>query len=175
MKRILSAKGIREKLKKLAKEIAKKEGIEDLVFIGIKRRGDILARRLAGLIKKEKKIEVGAIDITFYRDDLDLASPAPIVRGSEINFSLNDKVCIIVDDVIFTGRTIRAALQEILDYGRPKKIRLCVLVDREGRELPIQPDYWGIRIKSPSKGKMDVSIFLKEEDGKEGVFAKFEK
>ncbi len=93
MKRILSAKGIREKLKKLAKEIAKKEGIEDLVFIGIKRRGDILARRLAGLIKKEKKIEVGAIDITFYRDDLDLASPAPIVRGSEINFSLNDKVC----------------------------------------------------------------------------------
>ncbi len=169
-KLLLSPSQVLKKLKELAKEIIKREGTESLVLIGIKRRGDILAQRLATIMEKmtDKKIPVGAICITFYRDDLDLIAEAPVIRGSEIIFPLEGKTVVIVDDVIFTGRTIRAALQEILDYGRPKKIRLAVLVDRGNREVPIQPDYYGIKVKAKKEDIVD--ILLKEEDGREGVF-----
>lgn len=167
---IMSSADIKRALKRIATEIKKRnKSIENLVLIGIKRRGTTLAQRLAKILADDKKpIPVGAIDITLYRDDLQLIAEAPIVRGSEINFDINNKIVILVDDVLFTGRTIRAALTEILDFGRPKSIQLAVLVDRGHRELPIAADYIGKRIKTPKTDLVDILVF--EEDGKEGVF-----
>jgi pyrimidine operon attenuation protein/uracil phosphoribosyltransferase len=161
---------IKRALVRIATEIKKRnKSIEDLVLIGIKRRGQTLAQRLAKILADGKKsIPVGAIDITLYRDDLQLIAETPIVRGSEINFDINNKVVILVDDVLFTGRTVRAALTEILDFGRPKSIQLAVLVDRGHRELPIAADYIGKRIKTEKTDLVDIFVF--EEDGKEGVF-----
>jgi|UniRef100_A0A7V6CN48 pyrimidine operon attenuation protein/uracil phosphoribosyltransferase len=163
---------IKKKIKSLAHKLYKKhkKDLNNLVFIGIKRRGITLAQRIKKELEKLAKLEIpiGALDITFYRDDLQLVAPAPVVRGSEINFSLQDKIVILVDDVIYTGRTVRAALSEILDYGRPKKIELLVLVDRNFRELPIQPDYVGFKLKVKKTDLIDV--FLKEEDKKEGIY-----
>ena len=164
---------IRKALQRIAFEIKKKnDSIDNLVLIGIKRRGATLAQRLAKILSKGKKlISVGAIDITLYRDDLSALgglAETPIVRGSEINFDINDKIVILVDDVLFTGRTIRAALTEILDFGRPKAIQLAVLVDRGHRELPIAPNYIGKIIKTKKDDIVD--IFVEEEDNKEGVF-----
>lgn len=161
---------IKKALLRIAFEIKKKnDSNENLVLIGIKRRGATLAQRLAKILTKGKKpISVGAIDITLYRDDLQLVAETPIVRGSEINFDINDKVVILVDDVLFTGRTIRAALTEILDFGRPRAIQLAVLVDRGHRELPIAANYIGKIIKTKKDDLVD--IFVEEEDNKEGVF-----
>lgn len=165
---------INKKIKELAQKIFKKykKNIELLCLIGIKRRGITIAQRLKQELKKLTNIEipVGALDISFYRDDLQMIALSPIVRGSEIPFSIQDKILILVDDVIYTGRTIRAALSEILDYGRPKKIELLVLVDRNYRELPIQPDYVGFKFKVKREDLIDV--FLKEEDKKEGIYLK---
>ena len=157
-------------LNRIASEIKKKnKTIDNLAFIGIKRRGATLAQQLAKILSKpQKKIPIGAIDINLYRDDLQLVAETPIVRGSEIDFDINDKIIVLVDDVIFTGRTIRAALTEILDFGRPKAIQLAVLIDRGHRELPIVPDYVGKRIITRKEDLID--IFVEDEDGKEGVF-----
>ncbi len=161
---------IEKTLIRIAAEIKKKNhSIEDLVLIGIKRRGATLAQRLVKILAKGKKpIPVGAIDINLYRDDLQLVAETPIVRGSEINFDINDKIIVLVDDVLFTGRTIRAALTEILDFGRPKAIQLAVLIDRGHRELPIAADYIGKIIKTKKEDLVD--IFVEEEDNNEGVF-----
>lgn len=170
---IMSSGEIKKTLNRLAAEIKKRnQAIEDLVLIGIKRRGITLAHRLAKILAKGKKpIPVGAIDITLYRDDLttlrELAE-TPVVRGSEIDFDINNKVVILVDDVLFTGRTVRAALTEILDFGRPKSIQLAVLVDRGHRELPIAAQYIGKKLKTKKEDLVD--ILVREEDGKEGVF-----
>ncbi len=166
----MSSVEIKKALNQIAAEIKRKNRkIEDLVFIGIKRRGTTLAQRLAKIITKTKgSIPVGAIDITLYRDDLQLIAETPIVRGSEISFDINEKIVILVDDVLFTGRTVRAALTEILDFGRPRAIQLAVLVDRGHRELPIAADYIGKRIKTAKKDLVD--ILVQEENGKEGVF-----
>ncbi len=158
-------------LKGLALEIVERnKGSRNLALIGIKRRGISLAVRLAGTIEalERRKIPVGAIDITLYRDDLQLVSDIPIVRGSEINFDLNGTIIILVDDVLFTGRTIRAALTELLDYGRPRSIQLAVLIDRGHRELPICADYCGRKITTERDDIVD--IFVKEEDGADGVW-----
>ncbi|MEO0092861.1 MAG: bifunctional pyr operon transcriptional regulator/uracil phosphoribosyltransferase PyrR [candidate division WOR-3 bacterium] len=169
-KLIMSSTEINRALKRIAAGIKKRnQSTENLVLIGIKRRGPTLAQRIARFLTKGKKtIPVGAIDITLYRDDLQRIAESPIVRGSEINFDINDKVVILVDDVLFTGRTVRAALTEILDFGRPESIQLAVLIDRNHRELPIAADYIGKRIKTKKTDLVD--IFVKEEDGKEGVF-----
>lgn len=173
----MKLKGEREinrKIKDLAQKIYKKhkKNLKDLSIIGIKRRGISIAKRLSQELEKLTKIKIpiGALDISFYRDDLQRIALSPIVRGSEIAFSIQDKIIILVDDVIYTGRTIRAALSEILDYGRPKKIELLVLVDRNHRELPIQPDYVGFKFKVKREDLIDV--FLKEEDKKEGIYLK---
>lgn len=155
---------------RLAGQIARRNrGVEGLAFVGIKRRGVPLAERLAAVVNKgrTKRAPVGAIDITLYRDDLQLVSETPIVRGSEIGFDINGRTIILVDDVLFTARTVRAALSEILDFGRPCSVQLAVLVDRGGRELPIQPDYCGLELKTRPGDIVDV--FLKEQDAKEGV------
>ena len=169
-KAIMKSEEIKKSLNRIAAEIKKRNPkIEELVFIGIKRRGATLAQRLARILAKGKNLlPVGAIDITLYRDDLQLVAETPIVQGSEINFDINNKIVLLVDDVLFTGRTIRAALAEILDFGRPKAIQLAVLVDRGHRELPIEADFVGKRIKTKKEDLVD--IFVTEEDNKEGVF-----
>jgi pyrimidine operon attenuation protein/uracil phosphoribosyltransferase len=179
-KAIMNACEIKRTLNRIAAEIKKRnKTIEELVFIGIKRRGATLAQRLAKILsppptspykrgRSKVGVPVGAIDITLYRDDLQLVAEIPIVRGSEINFDINDKIVILVDDVLFTGRTIRAALAEIVDFGRPKAIQLAVLIDRGHRELPIAADYIGKKIKTKKEDLVD--IFVTEEDNKEGVF-----
>jgi pyrimidine operon attenuation protein/uracil phosphoribosyltransferase len=155
---------------RLTGQIARRNrGVADLAFVGIKRRGVPLAERLAAIVNKgrTKRAPVGAIDITLYRDDLQLVSETPIVRGSEIGFDVNGRTLVLVDDVLFTARTVRAALTEILDYGRPRAVQLAVLVDRGGRELPIQADYCGLVLKTRPGDIVDVC--LKELDGKDGV------
>lgn len=172
--KLKGAREINKKIKSLALKIYKKHkrNLNNLCLIGIKRRGISIAQRLNYELEKLSSINipVGALDISFYRDDLQKIALSPIVRGSEINFSIQDKIIILIDDVIYTGRTIRAALSEILDYGRPKKIELLVLVDRNYRELPIQPNYVGFKFNVKKEDLIDV--FLKEEDKKEGIYLK---
>lgn len=158
-------------LVRIAHEILEKNrGSKNLALIGIKRRGDPLAKRLKREIEgtENNKILLGVIDITLYRDDLQLVASSPIVRGSEINFDITDKIIILVDDVLFTGRTARAAISEILDYGRPRAVQLAVLVDRGHKELPICADYVGIKLSTQKDDIVD--ILVQEEDGEDGVF-----
>jgi pyrimidine operon attenuation protein/uracil phosphoribosyltransferase len=140
---------------------------KDIAFVGIKRRGVPLARRIAAKLSRTSRIPVGAIDITLYRDDLKMVAETPIVRGSEIDFDINGRTLVLVDDVIFTGRTIRAALTELLDFGRPRRIQLAVLIDRGHRELPIQPDFAGRAIRTRREDLVD--IYFKETDDRDGV------
>lgn len=155
----------------MAGEIAERNPeAEGLVLVGIKRRGVPLAHRLARELKgiMGRKVEVGAIDITLYRDDLEEVASSPVVRGSEIPFDIDRKAVVLVDDVLYTGRTIRAAVSELLDFGRPKKIELAVLVDRGHRELPIHADYVG-RVVATGEDEV-VDVLLEEEDGVDGIF-----
>jgi pyrimidine operon attenuation protein/uracil phosphoribosyltransferase len=167
-RRLADAKTVSTLVAKLAVEISRhNRGVKDLALVGIKRRGVPLAERLAARLSSGRKPKVGAIDITLYRDDLQMVAETPIVRGSEISFDINGKTLVLVDDVVFTGRTIRAALSELLDFGRPKAIQLAVLVDRGHRELPIQPDFAAKVIKTERSDLVD--IFLKETDGRDEI------
>ena len=152
-------------LRRLAHEILdRNKGTQGLVLVGIKRRGDILARRLAWQIREitKKSLKVGTLDITLYRDDFTTIAAQPVVHKTEINFNLNGKKVILVDDVLFTGRTIRAAIDELIDFGRPALIQLVVLIDRGHRELPIRADYVGKNL--PTSLKEIVAVRLKELD-----------
>ncbi len=169
-KRLMDEKEIERTLTRIAHEIVEKnKGVDDICIIGIRRRGDILAERLAQKLEEieGKKIPVGALDITLYRDDLSTLSVAPIVRKTYIPCDINGKKVIVVDDVIYTGRTVRAALDAIMDYGRPQSIQLVVLVDRGHRELPIHPDFVGKVI--PTSKDENVVVLLKEVDGVDAV------
>jgi pyrimidine operon attenuation protein/uracil phosphoribosyltransferase len=163
---IHSKEQIEKSLKRIAHEILEKnvEGY-DLVLIGIKKRGVTLARRLSVCLKEVGKIEVpiGELDITLYRDDLSEISSQPILRKTEVPFGVKGKKVILVDDVLYTGRTIRAALDAIIDLGRPRCIQLAVLLDRGHRELPIRADYVGKNIPT-SQGEL-VEVKLEEDDG----------
>ncbi len=170
-KPIVDAAEVKTLVRKLAAEIStRSKDTGNLVLVGIKRRGVPLAHRLAAEIagKGKKKIPVGAIDITLYRDDLQLVAETPIVRGSEIGFDINGRAVVLVDDVIYTGRTVRAALTELLDFGRPECIRLAVLIDRGQRELPIEPDFVGKTVKTRHDDIVD--ICFTETDDCDGVF-----
>jgi pyrimidine operon attenuation protein / uracil phosphoribosyltransferase len=169
-RRLADAKAVASLVARLASQISLyNREVKDLALIGIKRRGVPLAERLAVRLNSSRKpkIPVGAIDITLYRDDLQMVSETPIVRGSEINFDINGKTLVLVDDVVFTGRTIRAALSELSDFGRPRAIQLAVLVDRGHRELPIQPDFAAKVINTQRSDIVD--IFLKETDGRDEI------
>jgi pyrimidine operon attenuation protein/uracil phosphoribosyltransferase len=133
---------------------------EDLVLIGIQRRGVELAERIGKLIEAEEGVTVprGALDITLYRDDLETVGPRPVVGETRLPGDLTDKHAVIVDDVFYTGRTVRAALDELADFGRPRRISLCVLVDRGGRELPIQADVVGKAIRTRPGDRVEVQI-----------------
>ena len=168
--KILDEEAIVRSLTRIAHEIVEhNHGTNDLVVVGIRTRGAYLAQRLADCIKKidSKDLPVGALDITLYRDDLTLLSSQPVVHKTEINFDLQDKTVILVDDVLYTGRTVRCALSELIDFGRPKSIQLAVLVDRGHRELPIRADYAGKNI--PTSKSETVEVRLKETDGKDEV------
>ena len=141
-----------------------------LSVIGIRTRGEVLAERLAGLLAKRgfTKLGRGVLDITFYRDDLSGAGAKPLIRPTEINFDIDDKPALLVDDVIFTGRSIRAAMDALTDFGRPSRIRLAVLADRGGRELPIQPDFVGLMLKEvPADHRVNVRMI--EIDGRDEI------
>ena len=144
--RLMSGSEIERTLVRLAHEIVEKnDGAENLGLVGIKRRGVPLAERLGALIGtiEKKKIDTGVLDISFYRDDLTTAGPRPVVNKADIGFDVNGRDIVLMDDVLYTGRTIRAALDALFDHGRPKSVQLLVLIDRGHRELPIQATYTG--------------------------------
>jgi len=143
--------------------------LSSLAIVGIRSRGDVLAVRLRDAIRANANatVPLGSLDITLYRDDLTRIGYAPIVRESALDFSVDDKVVVLVDDVLFTGRTIRAAMDALVDYGRPRAIRLAVLVDRGHRELPIRADFVGKNV--PTKPTDDVRVHLIEVDGRDEV------
>jgi pyrimidine operon attenuation protein/uracil phosphoribosyltransferase len=141
-----------------------------LAIIGIRTRGEIIAQRLGARLAERfgGQIDHGVLDITFYRDDLARRKGAPLVRATEIDFDLDDKLVLLVDDVLHTGRSVRAAIAAIMDFGRPRAIRLAVLIDRGGRELPIAADFVGRRLDVPDA--LRVQVNLTEADGKDAVF-----
>jgi len=167
---LLDARALSRALQRMAAEVLElTHGTADLVLIGIQRRGVELAERIATLIEKDEGVVLprGALDITLYRDDLETIGPKPVIGETRIPGDLDGKHVVIVDDVLYTGRTVRAALDELADFGRPKRISLCVLVDRGGRELPIQPDVVGKQVKVNPHERVDVMV--EELDGKDEV------
>lgn len=168
--RIMDKNGLERTLKRMAHEILEKnKGTQDLVIVGIRTRGAYLAERLADLIAKidGHKPPVGILDITLYRDDLSSIAQQPVVHKTEIDFDIQEKKVILVDDVLYTGRTIRAALDELIDFGRPLFIQLAVLIDRGHRELPIRADYVGKNI--PTSTKETIEVRLEESETKDEV------
>jgi pyrimidine operon attenuation protein/uracil phosphoribosyltransferase len=162
---IMDRPAISRAISRIAHEILEhNKGIEDIALIGIQRRGVPLALRIAQKIKavEGKLPPVGILDITFYRDDLSMLNEHPILNGTEINFNLQNKKLVLVDDVIFTGRTSRAAINAVLDLGRPNMIQLAVLIDRGHRELPIRPDFIGKNV--PTSKTEVVNVKLEEMD-----------
>jgi pyrimidine operon attenuation protein / uracil phosphoribosyltransferase len=162
---------IRRALTRIAHEILERnKGAGGLALAGIAARGDDLARRLAEEIERIEgtRVPVGALDITFYRDDIGMRSEAPEVHETRIDFDINGRTVVLVDDVLFTGRTIRSALDALVDLGRPTKVQLAVLVDRGHRELPIRADFVGKNV--PTRTDEDVRVALREVDGHDGVF-----
>lgn len=167
---IMDAKTIERALIRIAHEIVEKnKGADNMAVIGIQNRGAYLAERVAKLIEKIEGVEipVGLMDITLYRDDVKTKLQQPVVQKTEIMFDVVDKVIILVDDVLYTGRTVRAALDQIIDFGRPRHIQLAVLVDRGHRELPIRADYVGKNIPTAADDRVKVKI--KEADGEDSV------
>lgn len=169
-KLILDKNGIDQKLNNLAREILDNyDGAENLALIGIKTRGEFIAHRIVKKIRESVNITVptGAIDITLYRDDFRNKKDWPQLKKTEIDFDIQGKNIVLVDDVIFTGRTVRAAIGVLMDYGRPLSVKLAVLVDRGHRELPIQPDFKGIEIDTGIDEQ--VNVLLDECDEEEEV------
>jgi pyrimidine operon attenuation protein/uracil phosphoribosyltransferase len=167
---VMTQEGIRRAIKRISHEILERNrGCEDLVLIGIRTRGVFLAQRIAKEISEieGREIPVGIIDITLYRDDFRIGTTQPVVRSTEISFSITDKKVVLVDDVLYTGRSIRAAIDGIIDFGRPGMIQLAVLIDRGRRELPIRADYVGKNL--PTSRQESVKVMLMEEDGVDRV------
>jgi len=167
---IMDKTAIHRAINRIAHEIIERnKGIEDLALIGIQRRGVPLAIRIAKIIKEFEgnAPQVGILDITFYRDDLSLLDEHPVVNGTNINFPLDKKKIVLVDDVLYTGRTVRAAMNAIIDLGRPKMIQLAILIDRGHRELPIRADYTGKNV--PTSKTEIINVNLEEVDGIEVV------
>ncbi len=161
---------IRRTIMRIAHEIVEKnKGVENLILVGIRKRGVPLAERIAGFIDEFEGIQVptGALDITLYRDDVQMIASNPVVGNTDIGTDISDRVVVLVDDVLFTGRTVRAALDELIDFGRPRAIRLAVLVDRGHREFPIRADFVGKNV--PTASTETVKVLLKETDGEEKV------
>ena len=167
---VMDADQIRRTIARLAHEITERHGgTHDLVLIGIQRRGVVLAQRLAEAIAESEsvRLQVGTLDISLYRDDLSEVATYPIVRPTELPFDITDRTVVLVDDVLFTGRTVRAAMDALIDFGRPRTIRLAVLVDRGHRELPIRADHVGRNL--PTARDERVNVHVLELDGVDDV------
>jgi pyrimidine operon attenuation protein/uracil phosphoribosyltransferase len=169
-RQIMTADEIRRAVVRISHEVVEKHaGTDGLVLVGIQRRGVPLAHRIAGAIHEHEGVElaVGALDITFYRDDLSMVAQQPLVKGTDIPFPIEGRTAVLVDDVLYTGRTIRAAMDALVDFGRPRAIRLAVLVDRGHRELPIRADHVGKNV--PTSREEVVRVTLSEIDDDDGV------
>jgi len=167
---ILDARALARTLRRMADEIVElNNGTDGLIVVGIQRRGVQLAERIVKLIGEREKATVpqGALDITLYRDDLQTVGPRPVVGPTEIPVNIDGQHVVIVDDVLYTGRTVRAALDELADFGRPRRIALAVVIDRGGRELPIAPDVVGKKIDVLVGQRVD--LFVEELDGRDAV------
>ena len=167
---VFDARAMDRTIRRMADEIVElNDGTDDLILVGIQRRGVQLADRLVAVMKERERQDVprGALDITLYRDDLQTVGPRPVVGPTNLPWAIDGKHVVIVDDVLYTGRTVRAALDELADFGRAKRIALAVLVDRGGRELPIQPDVVGKTVDLPRGGRVDVMV--KELDDRDAV------
>jgi pyrimidine operon attenuation protein/uracil phosphoribosyltransferase len=166
---VLDHDDMRRTLVRIAHEIVEKNPDGVIAIVGIHRRGAVLARRLHALTSELLATEVplGYVDISFYRDDLAIRPTAPIVHATQLDFSVDGRTIVIVDDVLYTGRTVRAAIDEVFDYGRPARVQLAVLVDRGHRELPLRPDYVGKNL--PTSQHQRVNVRVKELDGHDEV------
>ncbi len=167
---LMSASEIERTLVRLAHEIVENNnGVDGLALIGIRRRGEPLARRLAALASRieNKPVPVGTLDITLYRDDLSPVDVKPVVKPAQIDFDINGLSVILVDDVLYTGRTVRAGLDALFDHGRPRRVQLCALIDRGHRELPIEASFVGKYVQTTAREMVEVK--LKESDGNERV------
>jgi pyrimidine operon attenuation protein / uracil phosphoribosyltransferase len=168
--KVMEPDDVRRALTRIAHEVLERDrGVSDVVLVGIADRGDDLARRLAHEIRRIEgaEIPVGVLDITFYRDDIGMRAEAPEVHETRIPFDVSGKTVVLVDDVLYTGRTIRSAMDALMDLGRPRKIQLAVLVDRGHRELPIRADFVGKNV--PTSRADDVRVLIDEVDGEDGV------
>jgi pyrimidine operon attenuation protein / uracil phosphoribosyltransferase len=169
-RRIMTADEIRRAIIRISHEIVEKQaGTEGLVLVGIQRRGVPLARRLSGAIEGHEGVDlpVGALDISFYRDDRSRVDLHPIVKGTDLPFPVEDATVVLVDDVLYTGRTVRAAMDALREFGRPRAVRLAVLVDRGHRELPIRADHVGKNV--PTSSEEVVRVRVEEIDGEDAV------
>ena len=169
---LVDADGLRRIVTRIAHEIVERNrGVDDLAIVGIRERGVPLARRISAELERiaGKAVPTGALDITLYRDDLmrQAVGPQPLVRSTDILFDIDNRVIVLVDDVLYTGRTIRAALDALIDFGRPRAIQLVVLVDRGHRELPIKADYVGKNV--PTSRRESIQVRLQEVDGHDEV------
>jgi len=162
---VLDHDDVRRTLVRIAHEIVEKNADRQVALVGIHRRGAILARRLHRLVEDllETSISIGDLDIAFYRDDIATRGAGPVVHSSHLDFPLDGLTVVIVDDVLFTGRTVRAAIEALFDYGRPARVQLAVLADRGHRELPIRPDYVGKNL--PTARAERVNVRVEELDG----------
>lgn len=171
-KQILSTDDIRRAITRIAHEVAERnEGVRNVVLVGVRRRGVPLAHRIAAALAdfEGERVPVGTLDITLYRDDLGLRGPAPIVRSTNLPGDINGRVVVLVDDVLYTGRTVRAALDALADFGRPARIQLAVLIDRGHRELPIRADFVGKNVPTASDERIETRL-SEVDSGEEGVF-----
>jgi len=169
--RILDAERIRRMVDRIAHEVAERQkDLADLVFIGIRTRGVPLASRLAARLSDlvGKPFPTGTLDITLYRDDLSLVAPQPLLKKTEIDFDLANRVVVLCDDVLYTGRTVRAALDGLIDLGRPRAVRLAVLIDRGHREIPIEANYVGKSV--PTSSREVIKVMFEETDGTDEVW-----
>jgi len=169
--KIIDEEGLSRIITRIAHEILEKnKGSQSVVLMGMKTRGEFLARRLFDKVTQIEKIELplGVLDVTLYRDDFRTRLKQPEVSVSNITFDINGKDVIIIDDVLYTGRTVRSALNALMDFGRPRTIQLCVLIDRGHRELPIRADYIGKSI--PTSNKEEIKVKMKEIDGEDAIY-----
>jgi pyrimidine operon attenuation protein/uracil phosphoribosyltransferase len=167
---IMDEAGLERTITRLAHEILERnKGAESIVIVGIRTRGEFIARRIANKIEESEKVNlnIGSLDITLYRDDLLGKLEQPQLKSTEILFDINDKNVILIDDVLYTGRTIRAALDELIDLGRPSTIQLAVLIDRGHRQLPIRADFVGKNV--PTSSRESIRVHVKEVDGEDSV------
>jgi len=166
-KELLDSKEVKRALIRVAHEIIERnKGIDNICLVGIQQGGVLLARRIASIVEsiEDRSVDVGILDISFYRDDINQTLKQPVVKQTDIPCSINDKTVVLVDDVLFTGRSIRAAMDALIDFGRPAQIQLAVLIDRGHRQLPIRPDYVGKNIPTSFNERIEVEF---EEENKQ--------